>query len=263
MLLCIYEPPENPALVDVNGDHPLLTLRSHIHPLHVIINAYKKIQGWLAAPQDAPTLEVINDIRAIYEVWDSVPMTDQFRTHHKQDNNDYAGLGPPPKTRSHSRRSGSSLGKRTERDEDNADGRGRGRRRTDAAAEGTADNTAGDHIDISGAEEEDENSNIGPAMDDMPSLDKSCSSHEVSSDSFHIMVLDNVRIWQDSLIHPQLSTEYPKSPSEFSTVGPYEDKKILWKPSWDRRWLDTSSFSSNDWAYYYNNCNLTEGQEDC
>jgi hypothetical protein len=30
-----------------------------------------------------------------------------------------------------------------------------------------------------------------------------------------------------------------------------------WKPVWDRRRVDTKSFSSNDWAFYYNTCDLT------
>jgi len=30
-----------------------------------------------------------------------------------------------------------------------------------------------------------------------------------------------------------------------------------WKPVWDRRRVDTKTFSSNDWAFYHNTCDLT------
>jgi hypothetical protein len=61
------EKDQQEKLLDWNEDVPEITIHSHIHPLHVIMNAYPKFKAWHPTPVDTATLEIINDI---FIIWD-------------------------------------------------------------------------------------------------------------------------------------------------------------------------------------------------
>ncbi|KZP11219.1 hypothetical protein FIBSPDRAFT_1050857 [Athelia psychrophila] len=75
-------------------DLSLQPLESHVHPLHVIINAYRKINDLKDASESS--LEVIKDIREIWDIWHSIPVTPEFLQYGRTDSTQSSGMGPPP-----------------------------------------------------------------------------------------------------------------------------------------------------------------------
>jgi len=68
----------------------------------------------------------------------------------------------------------------------------------------------------------------------------------------------SIQAWQDGIICSRTFSPSGDLEDEDEVVGsPKAAGYNGWKPIWDRRWVDTSSFSSNDWAYYHNTCDLT------
>jgi len=65
----IYDDAKKAHIVDLNSEHPYLTMESHVHPLHVIVNALLKFCDWDPPPSDPPTLAIIDDIHKIWEVY--------------------------------------------------------------------------------------------------------------------------------------------------------------------------------------------------
>jgi hypothetical protein len=227
-------------LLDWNEDVPNITIRSHVHPLHVIMNAYPKFKAWHPSPTDALTLDIINDICTIWELLKSVPPTDDYLRYTNKP--DPWTLGVPSETSSRTTRScsrgsrsdGSSLGKRSEREDDDDGAKDAGSRRR---YEGTS------HTQH-------------PTEDDIPELQDSLSSREPSVDS---SVTDYIRAWQDGAAHDVrgdaggLVDGHENADLGSLKVTGYKG----WKPVWDRRRVDTKTFSSNDWAFYHNTCDLT------
>ena len=240
-LFFIYDDHGVQQATDPNSDHPLLTLHSHIHPLHVIINAHQKIAAWKPRPADERTLEIINDINEIWSVWNSVPPTNEFITHGKWDDTDYSSLGPPSETRSSSRHSGSSLGKRSLQDGDSDDGGGVGRQ--PGSSRFRKHQFGGRYPQ---------------------SADELCPSRKSSVNSLDLRCATCIQTWQDGLLSghtPSLSVDIGAdaegTEGKHTALGsPKVTGCGTWEPLWDRRWVDTSSFTSNDWAYYHNTCNL-------
>ena len=95
-------------------------------------------------------------------------------------------------------------------------------------------------------------------MDTTPSLYLSSSdeSHDKFSDFEY---LEDVRAWRDTLRCVEMFSPQDGEECEANTgigspkVTGYEG----WEPRWDRRWANTSLFSSNDWAYFHSRCDLT------
>jgi hypothetical protein len=61
---------DNDTVINVKPNdmnHPLLTVRSHAHPIHVIINACKKFAAWDPPPTDAATLDLIQSVWQIFD----------------------------------------------------------------------------------------------------------------------------------------------------------------------------------------------------
>ncbi|KZP11205.1 hypothetical protein FIBSPDRAFT_1050848 [Athelia psychrophila] len=75
-------------------DLSLQPLESHVHPLHVIIDAYRKINDLKDASESS--LEVIKDIREIWDIWHSIPVAPEFLQYGRTDSNQSSGMGPPP-----------------------------------------------------------------------------------------------------------------------------------------------------------------------
>jgi hypothetical protein len=199
-------------LVDINSDSPLLTLRSHLHPLHVIINAHQKFATWDPFPTDEPTLEVINNISDIWEVWHSVPPTDDFLQYPHGDETDHSGLGPPPETRTRSNHSGSSLGKRSKRDDDDL---GDERHIDPHRYDGTS------HVHH-------------PPEDDIPELEESHFSREPSIDSFDMEYAKSIQAWQGGILCSRTFSPSGDLGDEDEVVGSLEAAGYNgWKPIWD------------------------------
>ena len=114
----IYDDFMTPHIVDLNSDHPLLMMETHVHPLHVIINVHLKFCNWDPPPLDPPTLAVIDDIQNIWEAWSSIPPSTQYMSYGRNDRSDHSSLAPHSETRIRSRR-----GKRSDRDGDGGSSR--------------------------------------------------------------------------------------------------------------------------------------------
>jgi hypothetical protein len=133
-----------------------------------------------------------------------------------------------------SRSDGSSLGKRSEREDDDDSAKDSSSRQR---YEGTS------HMQH-------------PTEDDIPELQDSLSSHEPSVDS---SITNYIWAWQDGVAHDVqgdvggLVDRHENVDLGSLKVTGYKG----WKPVWDRRWVDTKTFSSNNWAFYHNTCNLT------
>ena len=234
----IYDDSMTPHIVDLNSDHPLLTMETHVHPLHVIINAHLKFRDWDPPPSDPPTLAVIDDIRNIWEVWSFIPPPTQYLSYGRKDRTDHSSLAPPSETRSRSR-----SGKRSDQDGDGGssrESRASKRERRSGGAEG------GDALECG-------------QLTDTPSLDLSSSdeSHDNFSDFEY---LEEVQAWCDTLQCVQMFSPRDGDECDEANNGIGSPKVTGyegWEPRWDRRWVNTSSFSSNDWAYYRRRCDLT------
>jgi hypothetical protein len=237
MVATVYDGNKKPHIVDLNSEHPFLTMESHVHPLHVIINAHLKFRDWDPSPSDPPTLAIIDDIHKIWEVWSSIPPTQRYLSHGLKDRADHSSLGPPSETRTRSR-----SGKRSDRDgdgESSRESRVSKRERRSGGAEDVLES--------------------GQLTDGTPSLDLS-SSDESRDNLSDFEYSGDVQAWRDTLQCVQ--TFSPRDFEECNKVNagigsPKVTEYKCWKPRWDRRWVDTSSFSSNDWAYYRRRCNLT------
>jgi hypothetical protein len=242
------EKDQQEKLLDWNEDVPEITIHSHIHPLHVIMNAYPKFKAWHPTPVDTATLEIINDICTIWDLLKSVPPTEAYLQYPHVAKADHTSLGVPSGTSSRTTRSrsrgshsdGSSLGKRSEREDDDGGTNGSGSRRR---CEG---NSRAQH----------------PTEEVIPELEDSLSSHESSADSFITDWADYIRDWQNGVVHGMHGAQGGAGSSvdehDRADIGSPKVKGYKgWKPVWDRRRVDTKSFSSNDWAFYYNTCDLT------
>jgi hypothetical protein len=228
-----------PQIVDINSDHEHLIMQSHIHPLHVIINAHLKFRDWSPPPSDPPTLAIIDDIHKIWDVWTSIPPTEQYLCHGLTDGTDHSGLGPPSETRTRSR-----SGKRSDRD---GDGESRGESRASKRGRRSGGAGGGDMLEC------------GMLTDATPSLDLSSSdeSHDNLSDFEYS---GDIQAWRDTLRCVQTFSprDFEDNNDANAAIGsPKVTEYKGWEPRWDRRWVDTSLFSSNDWAYYRRKCDLT------
>ncbi len=84
------------VFVDPNDpNHPLLTMTSHIHPFHVIINAHKKFEKWDPPPADESTLKIIAEVKAIWEALNTPPPSSDFLSYRTTDNEDLSALPTP------------------------------------------------------------------------------------------------------------------------------------------------------------------------
>ena len=235
----IYDGAKKAHIVDLNSEHPYLTMESHFHPLHVIINAHLKFRDWDPPPSDPPTLAIIDDIHKIWEVWSSIPPTQQYLSHGLEDRADHSSLGPPSETRSRSR-----SGKRSDQDrggESSRESRASKRKRRSGGAGG------GDLLECGIL------TDATPSVD-LSSSDESCDNLPDFEDS------GNVQAWRDTLRCVQTFSPQDFDESNEANAGIGSPKVMEykgWEPRWDRRWVDTSLFSSNDWAYYRRRCNLT------
>jgi len=70
---------------------------------HVIINAHLKFRDWSPLPSDPPTPAIINDIRKIWGVWNSIPPTAEYTSYGRRNHADHSSLGPRSETRRRSR----------------------------------------------------------------------------------------------------------------------------------------------------------------
>jgi hypothetical protein len=105
-----------PRVVNPNTTDPLLqTIQSHIHPFHVIINAHRKFESWVFKPKDGPTLDIVNDIRTIWDLLNTPPALDGFLNYGRRDT-DRTNMGPPSDTQSN--QIGSSSRKRSSLNDD-------------------------------------------------------------------------------------------------------------------------------------------------
>ena len=235
----IYDDAKKAYIVNLNSEHPYLTMESHVHPLHVIINAQLKFRDWDPPPSDPPTLAIIDDIHKIWEAWNSIPPTEQYLSHGLKDRADYSSLGPPSETRTRSR-----SGKRSDRDgngESSGESRASKRERRSGGAGG------GDVLEC------------GMLTDGTPSLDLS-SSDESHNNLSDFEYSGDVQAWRDTLRSVQTFSprDFEECDEANTAIGsPKVTEYKGWVPWWDRRWVDTSSFSSNDWVYYCRSCNLT------
>jgi len=226
--------------VDLNSEHPSLTMESHVHPLDVIINAHLKFCDWDPPPSDPLTLAIIDDIGKIWGVWNPILPTEEYMSYGHRDRTDDPRLGPPSEARS---RSWSR--KRCDRDEDGGSSRNskvsRRERRSGDAEDG--------HVQ-----------EYQRLTDTMPPLDLSSSSR--NSSNFEYMG-GSVNTWHDTLAMCKTFSPPPDlGPEGFDTVdavigSPKVTGYKSWEPRWDRRWVDASLFSSNDWVYYRRSCHLT------
>ena len=229
-----------PQVIDINSDHERLTMESHIHPLHVIINAHLKFREWDPLPWDPPTLAIIDDIRKIWDVWNSMLPTEEYTSYGHKDRTDRSSLGLPSKAGSRSRSR-----KRSDRDEDGGSSRNSKVSKRDRRSGGAEDG----HVQ-----------ECQQLTDATPSFDLSSSSG--NSSNFECMG-GSVNTWRDQLA--MCETFSPRSdlgPEVFDKAdagigSPKVAGYKSWEPRWDRRWADTSLFSSNDWAYYRRSCDLT------
>lgn len=228
MVATVYDDNKKPHIVGLNSEHPFLTMESHVHPLHVIINAHQKFLDWDPLPSDPPTLAIINDIHKIGEVWNSIPPTEQYPSHGLKDRADPSSLGPPSETRTRSRR-----GKRSDRDGD---------------GESSRESRASKHERCSGGAEDGDILESVQLTDGTPSLDlspsdKSCdnlSDFEYSGD---------VQAWRDTLwcVRTFSPRDFEECNEGNAGIGsPKVTEYEGWAPRWDWRWVDASSFSSND-----------------
>jgi hypothetical protein len=93
-----------------------------------------------------------------------------------------------------------------------------------------------------------------------PSLDLSSSSGD--SSNFEC-IGGSVNTWRNELAMCDAFSPPPDlGPEGFDKAdagigSPKVTGCRSWEPRWDRRWADTSLFSSNDWAYYRRSCDLT------
>jgi hypothetical protein len=235
----IYDDAKKAHIVDLNSEHPYLTMESHVHPLHVIINAHLKFRDWDPPPSDPPTLAIIDDIHKIWEVWNSIPPTEQYLSHGLKDRADYSSLGPPSETRTRSR-----SGKRSDRDGD---------------GESSRESRASKRERRSGGAGGGDVPECGTLTDGTPSLDLS-SSDESRDNLSDFEYSGDVQAWRDTLRCVQTFSprDFEECDEANTAIGsPKVTEYKGWGPRWDRRWADTSSFSSNDWAYYCRRCNLT------
>lgn len=227
------------TLVNVrNIDHPLLTLQSHIHPLHVILNAYPKIQAWTPRPTDAPTLEIIGDIAAIWEVWNSVPPTSEYLRYSETDSADNSSLGTLSTTISRNHLSGYHGPRKRGKSDDEGD--------EQQGPTTRARRFYGQRRRI----------------DDI-FYELSSTSQEASVDSLDSEYMINIQGWQDRLHTARLSSARDPGLDEDEEVrdsvngSPKVTGYTRWEPLWDRRHPDTTQFSSNDWALLRNGCDLS------
>jgi hypothetical protein len=233
----IYDEAKKPHIVDINSEHSLLTMESHIHPLHVIINAHLKFCDWDPPPSDDATIRILDDIREIWEVWSSMPPTEEYMSYGHKDRADHSSLGLPSEAGSRSR---------SRKRSDQCDDDGSSRNSKVSKRERRPGATDGHECQ--------------QLMDATPSLDLSSSSGN-SSDSE--CMGGGVQTWRDTLaVCGTFSPPPDLGPNGFGKAdagigSPKVTGYKSWEPRWDRRWVDTSLFSSNDWAYYRRSCDLT------
>ncbi|KZP11211.1 hypothetical protein FIBSPDRAFT_189268 [Athelia psychrophila] len=144
--------------VDIDQELPLHPLESHVHPLHVIINAYPKIKD--IKDRSESSLEVIADICEIWDIWNSISAPLEFIQY------------DPPRTPSESRRSTRSSTSRDKRSNDDDADRAHKQARGNGGREGPSDA--------------------------VPALDQSGSSRESSADPFNADSLAHIRSWRES-----------------------------------------------------------------
>jgi hypothetical protein len=98
--------------------------------------------------------------------------------------------------------------------------------------------------------------------DATPSLELSPSGESCGTSS-DFEDTGGVQTWRDMVTHTETFSpprNFGLEDSEEADAGIGSPKVTGykgWEPRWDRRWVDTSSFSSNDWAYYRRKCDLT------
>lgn len=237
VVVTIYDDNGQACLVNPNSASPLLNMESHVHPLHVIINAHSKFVTWLPRPMDGPTLEIIDNINEIWEVWNSIRPAPQYLSQGSKDQADLSSLGSPsePGTRSHS-------GKQSDQ---NSDGESSIESRTSKGKQHSGSAGGGGMLES------------GILTDATPSLDLSTSDepHDNLSD---LEYPGDVHAWCDT-VQMFSPPEFNECDEANAAIGsPRVTEYKGWEPRWDRRWVNTSSFSSNDWAYYCQSCNLTD-----
>lgn len=177
---------------------------------------------------------MINDIRTIRNLLNTPPALDEFLNYRRKDS-DRTNMGPPSDTQSH--QNGSSLGKRSSRDDD-SHGAGTSLRRSRR------------------------HSHREPA-DGVPSLMDWHSSRESSTKPFDNECENEVRNWQVSLLEISELSPPPVSIDDMEqTLSESVANSDIthWEPDWDTRYYDTKKFSSNDWALLRNRCYLTGSQ---
>jgi hypothetical protein len=156
-----------------------------------------------------------------------------------KDQADHSSLGPPSETRTRSR-----SGKQSDWDGDGESSRESRASKREPRSGGAG---GGDMLEC------------GMLTDATPSLDLS-SSDESHNNLSDFEYSGNIRAWRDTLRCVQMFSpqDFDECNGANTTIG---SPKVMeykgWGPRWDRRWVDTSSFSSNDWAYYCRRCNLT------
>ena len=158
-------------------------METHVHPLHVIINAHQKFCDWDPCPTDPPTLAIIQDIFDIWEVWNSIPPTKEYLSYRQMDRTDHSSLGPPSETRSRSQSR-----KRSNREDDGGSNR---------------DSRASKRERHSGGAEDRDARDCGQPSDVTPSLELS-STDESYGNSSDFEYTGDVLAWRDTLLCIQM-----------------------------------------------------------
>jgi hypothetical protein len=161
---------------------------------------------------------------------------DGFLNYGRKDT-DHTNKGPPSDT--HSNQSGSSLGKRSSRNDDSHEA-------------GTVSRRS---RRLSG---------LKPA-DGISSLMDGCSSRASLAEPLDNEGEEEVRNWQASLLEtsslsPPHHVSIDSTEQAVSELVAGEDI-TYWEPDWDTRHYDTKNFSSNDWSLLRSQCFLTNSPE--
>jgi len=187
--------------------------------------AHLKFCDWSPLPLDPPTLAIINDIHKIWDVWNSIPPTEEYMSYSHMNHVDHSSLGPRSETRTRS-----CSGKQSDWDHD---------------GELSRESRASKHEWHSGGAGGGDMLECGILTDATPSLDLS-SSNESCNNLPDFEDSGNVQAWRDTLLCVQTFSpwDFNESNKENAGIGsPKVTEYKSWEPRWDQ--------------YYHRRCNLT------